>query len=391
MTINSRTKISPPTADLIRGAQELERTEHGVLPHRLPALALRQSADPQLRLAEAQPSGVRVVFRTTATTIELDTVRSRTTYAGLPARPDGVIELVVDGLLVESITTAGGVTTTVSMATGTATVEEGPVWTSRFTGLAPDEKNVEIWLPHNEITELRELRASAPIHAAEPSGRPVWLHHGSSISHGSNALRPTETWPARAARLGEVELINRGFGGSALLDQFTARALRDTPADLISLKLGINVVNTDLMRLRAFRSALHGFLDTVRDGHPETPLLLISPIFCGIHEDTPGPGAFDTDALAAGELRFRATGDPAAVAAGALTLRVIREEMRRVVAERAETDAHLHYLDGLELFAEADELLHPLPDALHPDAESHVLIGDRFAALAFGPGGALSS
>jgi hypothetical protein len=32
-----------------------------------------------------------------------------------------------------------------------------------------------------------------------------------------------------AASIGGVELINLGLGGSALLDPFTARALRDTP------------------------------------------------------------------------------------------------------------------------------------------------------------------
>ncbi|WP_425329120.1 hypothetical protein [Streptomyces eurocidicus] len=34
---------------------------------------------------------------------------------------------------------------------------------------------------------------------------------------------------------------------------------------------------------------MHGFLDTVRDGHPATPLLLISPITCPAVEDVPGP------------------------------------------------------------------------------------------------------
>jgi hypothetical protein len=44
--------------------------------------------------------------------------------------------------------------------------------------------------------------------------------------------------------------------------------MRDTPADVISLKIGINLVNTDLLRLRAFTPAMHGFLDTIREGHP---------------------------------------------------------------------------------------------------------------------------
>ena len=117
----------------------------------------------------------------------------------------------------------------------------------------------------------------------------MWLHHGSSISHGSDAESPSTTWPALAAALGGVELVNLGFGGSALLDPFTARTLRDTPADLISVKIGINLVNTDLMRLRAFGPAVHGFLDTIREGHPSTPLLVVSPLLCPIHEDTPGP------------------------------------------------------------------------------------------------------
>ena len=42
---------------------------------------------------------------------------------------------------------------------------------------------------------------------------------------------------------------------------------------------------------------MHGFLDTLRDGHPDTPLVLVSPLYCPIHEETPGPGTFDMDAL----------------------------------------------------------------------------------------------
>lgn len=117
----------------------------------------------------------------------------------------------------------------------------------------------------------------------------MWLHHGSSISHGSNAAHPTAIWPALASAQGAVELVNLGFGGSALLDPFTARAMRDTPADLISLKIGINLVNTDAMRLRAFTPAVHGFLDTIREGHRSTPLLVVSPILCPVQEDTPAP------------------------------------------------------------------------------------------------------
>ena len=377
----------PISPELVRGAAELERTERGLRPHRLPGWARRQSPDPQLAMVEAQPSGVRLAFRTRATAVALRTIPTKRIYQGFPPRPEGVYDLLIDGGLAGQGVVAGGDTLTIDMATGTADLQSGPPGTVTFTGLPGRDKTVEIWLPHNETTELVELLADAPVEPVPLSGRRVWLHHGSSISQGSDAPSPSTTWPALAAAHGDVELINLGLGGSALLDPFVARTLRDTPADLISIKIGINLVNADLMRLRAFVPAVHGLLDTVRDGHPDTPLLVVSPIHCPIHEDTPGPGAFDLDALRAGEIKFRATGDPAERAAGKLTLTVIREHLARIVAERAADDPHLHHLDGLELYHEGDP---PLPDRLHPDAATHRLIAERFAKLTFAGTGAFA-
>ncbi|MBO3083342.1 SGNH/GDSL hydrolase family protein [Cellulomonas fengjieae] len=380
----------PLTDDLFRGALEIERTDRGVQPHRLPGWVRRQLPDPQLLMAEAQPSGVRLVFRTRATRIALDSRPTRVSYVGAPARPDGVYELLVDGEHVGSATVDGGDVLSIDPITGAREVRPGEPGTVSFGGLPDRDKTVELWLPHNELAVLVELRTDAPVEPVSPGDRPVWLHHGSSISHGSNALTPTGTWPALAPRAAGVELVNLGFGGSALLDPQTARTMRDTPADLISVKIGINIVNGDTMRLRTFTAAVHGFLDTLRDGHPETPLLVVSPILCPIHEHTPGPGAFDPSSFGSGTVRFIATGDPAEVAAGKLTLTVVRDELSRIVAQRRQDDPALAYLDGRELYGPDDATDHPLPDALHPDAATHRIIGERFARLAFGPGGALS-
>ncbi|MEV0395580.1 GDSL-type esterase/lipase family protein [Polymorphospora rubra] len=385
--MNSTWITTPITADLLRGALDLQRTARGVLPHRLPAWARAQYTDGQLTMVEAQPAGVRLALRTRATAVELDTLPTRQTYPGLPSRPVGVYDLIVDGHLTGQASVTGGDTVTVDMATGTAEHRSGPPGTLRFTGLPDRMKNIEIWLPHNETTELVALRTDAPVTPTPDRPRRVWLHHGSSISQGSNATNPTATWPAVAASLGGVDLVNLGLGGSALLDPFIARTMRDTPADLVSVKIGINLVNTDVMRLRAFVPAVHGFLDTIRDGHPTTPLLVVSPIYCPIHEDTPGPGTFDLAALGAGQLRFRATGDPAERANGKLTLRVIRDELARITARRAADDPNLHHLDGLDLYGQSDFAELPLPDQLHPDTATHRRIAERFTKQAFAPHG----
>jgi hypothetical protein len=369
---------TPVTAALVRGALEVEETARGVLPHRLPAWARAQVPDPQLLMAESQPSGVRLAFRTAATTIELEALPSKRVYAGAPARPDGVYDLVVDGRLAGQGSIPGGTVLTTDLMTGRAERTDGEPGRVRFDGLPAREKDVELWLPHDETSEPIALHTDAPVVPAPAGDRRTWLHHGSSISHGSVAASPTGTWPAVAARLGGVDLVNLGFAGSALLDPCVARTMRDTPADLISLKLGINVVNHDLVRRRAFGSAVHGYLDTIRDGHADTPIVLVSPVWCGIHEETPGPAAPDMSAFAEGKVRFVAMGDPTDVAAGKLTLQVVRAELERVVEQRADT--HLTYLDGLWMYGADDALEHPLPDDLHPDPATHQLMGERFAA-----------
>jgi len=107
----------------------------------------------------------------------------------------------------------------------------------------------------------------------------------------------------------------------------------------------------------------------------------VSPIYCPIHETTPGPGMFDLEALAKGETKFVALGQSEETRAGKLTLRIIREHLKAIVEQRARDDANIRYLDGLELYGALDHEHLPLPDRLHPDAETHRVIGARFAPV----------
>ncbi|MGW3661457.1 hypothetical protein ACWD6R_40220, partial [Streptomyces sp. NPDC005151] len=78
-------------------------------------------------------------------------------------------------------------------------------------------------------------------------------------------------------------------------------------------------------------------------------------------------------------------------AAGKLTLSIIRDELARIVEQRAAEDPNLHYFDGRDLYGESDSAELPLPDELHPDAATHRRIGERFAELAFNTGGPFAS
>src|SRR5262249_2323630 len=141
---------TPIAADIVRGAAELEHTARGVLPHRLPEWAREQCADLQLIMAEAQPAGVRLAFRTRAVSVELDTLPTKRRYKGFPARPDGVYDLTVDGRLTAQASLPDGNSITIGMAAGAVETEYGPAGTLRFRGLPRGVKDIEVWLPHDE-------------------------------------------------------------------------------------------------------------------------------------------------------------------------------------------------------------------------------------------------
>ncbi|MCU1353981.1 MAG: GDSL-like Lipase/Acylhydrolase family, partial [Acidimicrobiales bacterium] len=207
-----------------------------------------------------------------------------------------------------------------------------------------------------------------------------WVHYGSSISHCMEADRPTGIWPVIVARRAGLDLQSLAIAGQCQIDQFAARTIRDLDVDLISLKLGINVVNADSMRERAFVPAVHGFLDTVRDGHPDTPIVLVTPIICPVVEDHPGPTVADDTGLC--QRIERPADDPP----GALTLRRIRDLLTEIAAARqADGDRNLHLLSGLDLFGADD--VDDLPDGLHPNPAGYARIADRFERYAFAPEG----
>jgi lysophospholipase L1-like esterase len=178
--------------------------------------------------------------------------------------------------------------------------------------------------------------------------------------------------------------MNLGLAGQCFLDTFMARAIRDLPADAISLELGINVVNADAMRDRTFTSAVHGFLDTVRDGHPTTPILVVTPI------SVRSPKTGLARPLSAQTPATTPVDRPALLAVGALSLARVRGLLQHAVdVRRAEGDDNLRIADGLHLFGDND--VADLPDGLHPNAAGYRRIAERFLPITFGPQGALKS
>jgi lysophospholipase L1-like esterase len=131
----------------------------------------------------------------------------------------------------------------------------------------------------------------------------------------------------------------------------------------------MNIAMDGTFTRRTFAPALDGFLDTLREGHPDVPIVVISATLSPLLEDAVGPIGVDE----AGGLTARAVADDWPL----LSLQRIREIAQQVVARRSGSDPNLFYVDVLELFGAADRA--DLADGFHPNEAGHRRAGERFA------------
>ena len=357
--------------EALRGVARVDKTARGLSFSRLPEWTyLQHSHAPIVAKMAERLSGAHLDIETAATKITV-------TYRSL--RDSNPSTNWIAGPSTIAVTTAG-FEQSISHSNGDLRVWnfdvieqeiEGENSVAEFDLPATESvRKVQIWLPQNCPIELISIEANDEWQPASSGFQPLWVHYGSSISHCEDADGPLGVWPVAAARELGLDVYNLGLGGCANLEQFAARTVRDMPAKLISLKLGINVVNNASYTSRTFGPAVHGFIDTIRESQPNTPILVISPVCCPAHETNPGPSETDANGMVQGQPFSRHSW------IGELTLRGIREILSEIVEARAKTDSNIYYMDGLQLFNETEALT--MPDGIHPDAEGYRVIARNF-------------
>lgn len=355
----------------VRGVSAIRYGGRGLTFSRLPEWTYPQHAHAPIvaKMAE-QLSGVYLDFDTAANRIEVQyrSLRDSNPPSNWIAGP-ATISITADGFE-SSVSHSNGDLRIYANDEIVEIIEGEDSLASFALPSSSGSRRVQIWLPQNCPIELIQIASNEPLIPVETVSAPLWVHYGSSISHCEDADGPLGVWPVAASRELGLDIYNLGLAGCANLEQFAARTIRELPANLISLKLGINVVNGATMTERTFAPAIHGFIDTIREVQPTTPILVISPICCPAHENNPGPTEAGADFMAQGQDFSRHSW------IGELTLVKIRRTLETIVSQRAETDSNIFYMDGLSLFDDVEALT--MPDGLHPDAAGYRAIASNF-------------
>lgn len=299
------------------GSQQFHRLDTtGYLPPYTDGLANRA----------AMAAGVRAAWRTAGGTL---------TVAGVGAQDCAPYDVLVNGELTHRLPGVGAQRHVVELA-----------------GLA-SHSLVELWLPHFGNFTLQEAMFDGGSVTTVVGEGPRWVTYGSSITHCQQADGPTQTWPALVAASNGWQLTNLGLAGECQLDSVAADTIAQTPADIISLCVGINSYNAAVFSERSYGPALQGFIKTVRAAHPDVPLVVITPVLSLPREEKVNEVGWTL-------ADYR------------------RATAQTIVAMRAQGDSKLHVIDGAAVLTE-QEALQRMPDTLHPDTAGYALMADRLA------------
>jgi lysophospholipase L1-like esterase len=183
------------------------------------------------------------------------------------------------------------------------------------------------------VAGVDETMSPAPL-------QPRWLAYGDAVTQGWLASAPAMAWPAVAGRKLGLDVCNLGYAGTARGETTSAVMLAETPAEVVSVAFGLNNWSRVPHTTGLMAEEVRCFLSVIRNGHPEVPIVVVSP--------TARPDAEDT---------------PNRVGA---TLAELRRAMEETVRHQMVGDEKLFLVEGLHVVDPED-----LEDGMYPGDEGH--------------------
>jgi lysophospholipase L1-like esterase len=239
-------------------------SENGGELFRLPA-KLKDTYRPPVWDLAKDPSGGRIRFRTNSCVLAI-----RLEYPGPPdmtnmhAYGQSGVDLYADG---------------VYRGTAIADRDAKPGKTIEHTYFKDEpriDREITLYLPLYMPVKVLGigLDVEAHVQPAKPfaAGAPL-VFYGTSITQGGCASRPGMSYQAILGRMLNLDFVNLGFSGNGRGEPELAHAVASINALCIVVDFAQN------NSLESLTQAYAPFLEVLRSAHPETPVLVITPIY----------------------------------------------------------------------------------------------------------------
>jgi hypothetical protein len=211
------------------------------------------------------PSGVRIRFRTDSTRLTIKLAYpSPPNMTNMHAFGQTGVDLYIDGVYRST-----------AIATKDAS-SSTPIEHVFFENLPRQERELTLYLPLYKPVEVLGLAldSDAKITKARrfAAPKPV-VFYGTSITQGGCASRSGLSYQAILARQLNLDFVNLGFSGSGKGEPAVASMVAEIDASAFVLDFAQNNPT-----IESLREVYEPFLTTLRAKHPETPIIMITPI-----------------------------------------------------------------------------------------------------------------
>lgn len=142
--------------------------------------------------------------------------------------------------------------------------------------VGPDKKlrNIEISMPLYKPVTIESIVLDDGAKISDPApyrvAKPV-VYYGTSITQGGCASTPGTTYQSFVSRWLNADFVNLGFSGNGFGEPELAAAVSEIDASCFVVDFWANV------QAAQYGERLPGFVGPIRENHPHTPVVVISP------------------------------------------------------------------------------------------------------------------
>jgi len=258
---------------ITQGAARVEKSEKGICFFRFNEEEERVYSSSDHLPKTYSTSGVQMLFRTDGDALGLKinttSVTTRTYFA---------VDVFVNDKHVGALKNFDekefeGIYTTISFTLG------------EFEGkfeLGTGEKTVRIVFPWSVVAELYEMNIDNATFV-EPVKRPkTILMYGDSITHGYDALYPSQSYASRLAHSLDAEIFNKAIGGEIFFPEL-AEVKNDIEPDYVTIAYGTNDWNKTSKEV--FEKNSRSFYENIKRNYPDAKIFAIAPIWRKDHTE----------------------------------------------------------------------------------------------------------